>query len=315
MATFSDIKHKPGSHHGHLLELAKPFPPVKTAVVHPCSSDALIGALEAARHQLITPIFLAPKKKLLALALETEVDISAFELIDVAHSHAAADKAVEMVRENQVDMVMKGSLHTDELVHSVLTHQGGIRTDKRLTHVFFLDVPNYHKPLFLTDCAINIYPDLMTKADIVQQAIYCAQAVGIKKPKVAILSAIETINTKIQSTIDAAALCKMADRGQITGGVLDGPLAFDNAISEEAALEKGIRSEVAGHADIFLAPNLESGNMLAKELGYIAGATTCGLALGATVPIVLTSRSDTIAARVYSSALGQLYTHARMGPA
>ena len=304
--------HNHTNHHEKILQLAKPLAAIKTAVVHPTTPDALLGAIEAQKKGLIEPLLIAPVTKLQQLAKSLQVDLTNLECIDVKHSHAAAETAVECVRTGKVHMLMKGSLHTDELLHSVLQRKHGLRTDKRLSHVFVLDIPTYAKPLLLTDCAINIDPDLSVKQDIVQHAINLARAIDIPEPKVAILSAVETVNVNLQSTLDAAALCKMADRKQIIGGILDGPLAFDNAISEKAALEKGIMSPVAGKADILLAPNLEAGNMLAKQLEYLAESETAGLALGAKVPIVLTSRADSVYARIVSCALGVLYAHKKV---
>jgi phosphate acetyltransferase len=281
---------------------------VRCAVVHPCDKESLSGALDAARYQLIIPLLIGPKAKINKVAQEAGLDISACELIDVPHSHAAADMAAEMAANRQVEILMKGSLHTDELLHAVLCRPA-LRTGRRMSHVFRFDVPMYPKPLMVTDAALNIRPTLTEKVDIISNAIELAHILGIEQPKLAILSAVETVNPDIPSTLDAAALCKMADRGQIKGGILDGPLAFDNAISLQAARIKNISSPVAGDADILVCPDLESGNMLAKQLEYLAGATGSGLVLGARVPIALTSRADGPATRVASALLALLAAH------
>jgi phosphate acetyltransferase len=271
----------------------------------------LRGAVEAADAGIIVPILVGPLAKITAVARTHGLDISRFEIVDAPHSHAAADKAVQLIREGKGELLMKGSLHTDELMHSVTSGATGLRTERRLSHVFVLDVPTYAETLFLTDAAINIFPDLDAKRDIVQNAIDLFTQVGLGTPRVALLSAVETVTTKIPSTIDAAALCKMADRGQITGGLLDGPLAFDNAIDPEAARIKGIRSEVAGRAQILVVPDLEAGNMLAKNLTFLARADAAGIVLGARVPIILTSRADSVRTRMASCAVAMLYAHAR----
>jgi phosphate acetyltransferase len=285
--------------------------PVRTVVTHPCDETSLSGALDAAAAKIIKPILVGPEPRIRALAEALRLDISAVKLVDVPHSHAAAEKAVEIVRAGEADALMKGSLHTDELMAAVVQKDTGIRTARRISHVFIMDVPTYPKPLFITDAAVNIFPTLEDKVDIVQNAIELAQALGVSFPKVAILSAVETITSKIPSTIHAAALCKMAERGQITGGVLDGPLALDNAISREAAAIKHISSAVAGDADILLVPDLEAGNMLAKELSFLADADAAGIVLGARVPIILTSRADNVRTRMASCAVAALYAHAR----
>jgi len=287
------------------------LPPVATAVVHPCDAASLASALQGAAAGLIVPILIGPQARIRAVAAQEHLDIAGLRLIDTPHSHASADKAVELVRAGEVAALMKGSLHTDELMGAVVGHTTGIRTERRISHVFVMDVPTYHKLLFITDAAVNIAPTLEEKADIVANAIELAQALGVAVPKVAILSAVETVTAKIPSTIDAAALCKMADRAQIKGGILDGPLAFDNAISAEAAAMKGIVSPVAGDADILLVPDLEAGNMLAKELTFLANADAAGLVLGARVPIVLTSRADSVRARLASIAVAAIYASAR----
>ncbi|MCL7928996.1 bifunctional enoyl-CoA hydratase/phosphate acetyltransferase [Halomonas llamarensis] len=280
--------------------------PMRTAVIHPVDESSIRGAVESAAHRLIIPVLVGPEMKIRAAADSAEVDISGFELVDTPHSHAAAEKAVALARKGSVDALMKGALHTDELLHEVVNRESGLRTERCLSHVMAFDVPTYPRPLLITDAAINIYPKLDQKRDIVQNAIELAHALGNLDPKVAILSAVETINPKIASTLDAAALCKMADRGQITGGTLDGPLAFDNAVSEAAAKTKGIVSPVAGRADILLAPDLEAANMLMKQLSHLADATGAGLVVGARVPIILTSRADDALTRMASCALALL---------
>jgi phosphotransacetylase/acyl dehydratase len=298
--------HDPYRQYRQLIALTTGKPPVRTAVVHPTDDVSLGGAMEAMREKFIVPVLVGPADKIRASAEQIGEDISGVEIVDVPHSHAAAAKAVELARTRDVQMLMKGSLHTDELMRAVVSREGGLRTERRVTHVFAMDVPEYDKPLFITDAAINIQPDLATKADIVQNAIDFVRILGIETPKVAILSAVETINSAIPSTLEAAALCKMADRGQITGGILDGPMAFDNAISAEAARIKHITSPVSGVVDILVVPDLESGNMLFKQLVYLADALAAGVVLGAKVPVVLTSRADGELARMASSALGML---------
>ena len=294
-----------------MLTKTKSLKPVVTAVAHPCEESALSGAIEAANLGLIIPILVGPRGKIESIAKSAGVDISKYEIVDTPHSHASATKSVELVREARAELLMKGSLHTDELMAAVVSREGGLRTNRRISHVFVMDVPTYHKVLFVTDGAINIAPTLEDKADICQNAIDLIMALGLKRPKVAILAAVETVTSKMPATIDAAALCKMADRGQITGAILDGPLAFDNAISKEAAGTKGIRSEVAGDPDILLAPDLESGNILAKQLSFLANADSAGLVLGARVPIILTSRADSVRARIASCGVAMLAVHAR----
>ena len=301
--------HETGSQYQKLIDATRELDPIRTAVVHPCDTISLIGALEAASQGLIVPILVGPTNKILAAAKDAGRELGDIEIIDVPHSHAAAQKAVELVRQGAADALMKGKLHTDEIMEAVVDRECVIKTERRISHVFALDVPHYPKPLFITDAAVNIYPDLNDKRDIIQNAIELAHALGIPMPKVAILSAVETVYPKIASTIDAAALCKMADRGQITGGLLDGPLAFDNAISKSAAEAKGIKSDVAGDADILVVPDLEAGNMIAKQLIYLAGAESAGIVLGARVPIILTSRADGTLSRLASCALAQLYIH------
>jgi phosphate acetyltransferase len=294
-----------------LLESCRALDPIPTAVAHPCEETALSGAIEAAAKGLITPILVGPSAKIREIARAAGIDLGATRIVDVPHSHAAAAKAVQLVREGEARLLMKGSLHSDEILGAVLAKEIGLRTGRRLSHVFIMDVPTYHKVLVVTDAAINIAPTLEDKVDICQNAIDLAVALGVKRPKVAILAAVETVNSKMPSTIDAAALCKMADRGQISGGVLDGPLAFDNAISAEAAKVKGITSEVAGDPDILLVPDLEAGNMLAKQLTFLANADSAGLVLGARVPIILTSRADSVRSRIASCAVAVMAAHAK----
>ncbi|WP_444985318.1 bifunctional enoyl-CoA hydratase/phosphate acetyltransferase [Halomonas mongoliensis] len=289
-----------------ILSAADHPPAIPVAVVHPVDDVSLTGAVAAAHQGLIIPLLVGPEAKIRAAADAARLDISEFELIDVPHSHAAAERAVALVREGRAEALMKGALHTDELMHEVLKRDGGLRTERCISHVMAFDVPTYPRPLFITDAAINISPSLDQKRDIICNAIELAHALGNQDPRVAILSAVETVNPRIPSTLDAAALCKMADRGQICGGTLDGPLAFDNAISESAARTKGIDSPVAGRADILVAPDLESANMLMKQLTYLADATGAGLVLGARVPIILTSRADEAITRMASCALALL---------
>ena len=284
--------------------------PVRTAVVHPCEATALAGALEAGEKGLIRPILVGPTRKITDIARSSGIRLEEAEIVDTPHSHAAAARAVQLVREGQADLLMKGSLHTDELLSAVVASATGLRTERRISHVFILDVPTYHKLLVVTDAAINITPSLEDKADICRNAIDLVTSLGLKLPKVAILAAVETVTSKMPATIDAAALCKMADRNQITGAILDGPLAFDNAINREAAGIKGIRSNVAGDPDIVLVPDLEAGNILAKQLIYLTRADSAGLVLGARVPIILTSRSDSVRSRIASCAVAMLSVHA-----
>jgi len=294
-----------------LLARCRGLEPVPTAVAHPCEKTALAGAVEAGELGLIQPILVGPERKLREIAEANGITLGQIRIVDATHSHDAAAKAVELVRLGEAELLMKGSLHSDELLGAVVAKQTGLRTSRRISHVFIMDVPTYHKVLIVTDAAINIAPSLEDKADICQNAIDLAVSLGLKRPKVAILAAVETINSKMVATLDAAALCKMAERGQIRGGVLDGPLAFDNAISREAASMKGIESEVAGDPDILLVPDLEAGNMLAKQLTFLANADSAGLVLGARVPIILTSRSDSVRSRIASCAVALLAAHAR----
>lgn len=294
-----------------LLERCAILPAVPTAVAHPCERSALAGALEARDKGLITPILVGPAGKIGELAKSADFDLGGTEIVDAPHSHASAAKAVELVREGRAELLMKGSLHSDELLGAVVARDAGLRTARRISHVFIMDVPTYHKVLIVTDAAINIAPTLEDKVDICQNAIDLAVALGRARPKVAILAAVETVTSKMPATIDAACLCKMAERGQIKGGILDGPLAFDNAISHDAARVKGITSEVAGDPDILLAPDLEAGNILAKQLTFLANADSAGLVLGARVPIILTSRADSVRSRIASCAVAMLAAMAR----
>ncbi len=300
---------------GELTARAAQLEPVTTAVVHPCEATSLEGPVRAAEEKLITPLLVGPEDRIRATADAAGLDISGLRIIDTAHSHESAVQAVALVQSGEAEILMKGSLHTDELMSVVLSSKSGLRTERRVSHAMVMDIPAYHGLLIVTDAAINIAPDLEAKQDICQNAIDLAISLGIEVPKVAILSAVETVTQKIPSTIEAAALCKMAERGQITGGVLDGPLAMDNAISAEAAATKGIVSAVAGDADILLAPDLEAGNILIKQLTFLAHADAAGVVLGARVPIVLTSRSDSVRTRQASCAVAKLLAHARRQPA
>ena len=294
-----------------LLARCKPLEPVPTAVAHPCEATALAGALEAAEEGLIVPILVGPSAKIADVAAQARLSLDRVRIVDVPHSHGAAAKAVELVRTGQAELLMKGSLHSDELLGAVVARETGLRSGRRVSHVFVMDVPTYHKVLIVTDAAINIAPSLEDKVDICQNAIDLAVSLGVSRPKVAILAAVETVTSKMPATIDAACLCKMADRGQITSAAVDGPLAFDNAISSVAAKTKGIRSEVAGDPDILVAPDLEAGNILAKQLTFLANADSAGLVLGARVPIILTSRADSVRSRIASCGIAMLVAHAR----
>ena len=298
-----------------LLKACEGLPALSCAVVHPCSPDSLRGAVEAAEHNLITPILIGPEERIKAIAAQQNLDISRYRLVASEHSHHSAELAVALVLAGEAQTLMKGSLHTDELLAEVVKKENGLRTERRISHCFLMAVPTYPRPIIITDAAINISPTLEDKHDIIQNAIELAHAIGIAEPKVAILSAVETVTHKIPSTLEAGALCKMADRGQIVGGILDGPLAFDNAVSIVAAKTKGIRSAVAGHAEILVVPDLESGNMVAKQLEYLANALTAGIVLGTTVPIVLTSRADTAETRTASCVIAALVAHSRRKPA
>lgn len=294
-----------------LLARAAGQAPAIVAVAHPCDAASLGAVIEMAAVKLITPILVGPEAKIRAIAAAASLDIHAFRVVDVPHSHAAAARSVALVRAGEAELLMKGSLHTDELMHEVVAVDTGLRTERRLSHVYIMDVPTYPRPLLITDAAVNIAPTLEEKRDIVQNAIDLAHMMGVEKPKVAILAAVETVNPAMRATLDAAALCKMADRGQITGGLVDGPLAFDNAVSPEAARQKGIISSVAGQADILVVPDLEAGNMLAKQLSFLAGADAAGVVVGAKVPIILTSRADSERTRVASCAVAVLMAQAR----
>ncbi len=303
-----DDKH---ARYTQMLERVKGLEPIPTAVAHPCDCESLKGPVMAFQAGIIEPILVGPEAKIRSVAEEHGIDLYGIRIVHAAHSHDAAALAVSLIRTGDAEALMKRSLHTDELRSEVVSRANGLRTNRRISHVFLMDVPTYHRPLLITDAAINIAPSLEDKVDIIQNAIDLAHVIGIPEPKVAILSAVETVNPKIQSTLDAAALCKMADRGQIKGGILDGPLAFDNAVSIVAAKTKGIHSAVAGHAEILVVPDLESGNMVAKQLEYLANALTAGIVLGTRVPIVLTSRADTAETRTASCVIAALVAHAK----
>lgn len=300
------------SHHvfARLIEKCRVLDPISAAVVFPLSDVALLGAVEAAEEKLIDPVLVGPQAQIEVLAKTTRLDISQYAVVEAQDDLESAAQGVALCRSGR-EALMKGSLHTDHFMHAIMDDQTGLRTRRRISHVFVLDVPTYPRTLLITDAAVNIYPTLEDKLDIVQNAIDLAHALGVVEPKVAILSAVETVTPKIRSTIDAAALCKMADRGQITGGTVDGPLAFDNAVNLKAAEIKNIHSAVAGVADILVVPDLESGNMLAKQLEYLADAEAAGVVVGARVPIVLTSRSDSAKTRLASCAVAVLLAHAR----
>jgi phosphate acetyltransferase len=301
----------PHEKYERLIAAAKRVPALSTAVAHPCDETSLRGALEAAEAGMIVPILVGARAKILGLAQSLSLDLKGIEIVDAPHSQAAAEKAVELVRTGKAELLMKGSLHSDELLGAVTKRDTGLRTGRRISHVFVMDVPTHPQTLFITDAAVNIAPDLAAKRDIIQNAIDLFAGLGLGTPKVAILSAVETVTPSIPSTIEAAALCKMAERGQITGGILDGPLAFDNAISADAARIKGIKSPVAGQAQILVVPDLEAGNMLAKNLTFLSGADAAGIVLGARVPIVLTSRADNLRTRMASCAVAALFADAR----
>ena len=293
------------------LEQARNLPPIKTAIVHPCSKEAMIAAIEAWQERFLDPVLVGPERKIRDAASQAGFNIDSFKIVPTEHSHAAAQKAVEMAASGEVQALMKGSLHTDELLSAVVSSQSGLRTERRISHVYAMDIPAYSKPLLITDAAINIRPDLDDKRDIIQNAVDLLRILGLEKPLVAVLAAVETVNSKMPATLDAAALTVMSMRGQITGAIVDGPLAFDNAINLKAAEIKGIVSPVAGQADILLVPDLEAGNMLAKQLMYFADAGAAGLVLGARVPIILTSRSDKVAVRLASAALAKIMVERR----
>jgi phosphate acetyltransferase len=305
------LEHVRHAKYERLIARAREVPAAATIVVHPCDETSLRGTAEAAEAGLIAPTLVGPSAKIARVAREAAIDITRFPVVDVPHSDAAAERAVELVREAKGELLMKGSLHTDELMRAVTSAAKGLRTARRISHVFIMDVPTYPDVLFVTDAAINIFPDLDAKRDIIQNAIDLFTELGLGTPRVALLSAVETVTSKIPSTIDAAALCKMAQRGQITGAELDGPLAFDNAIDPTAAQIKGIKSEVAGRAQILVVPDLEAGNMLAKNLTFLARADAAGIVLGARVPIILTSRADSVRTRMASCAVAVLYADAR----
>ena len=294
-----------------LLERCRGIAAIPTAVAYPCDESSLSGAIDAAAKGLIVPILVGPAATINEVAKAKGIDLGGAQIVDAPTSRASAAKAVELVRLGQAELLMKGSLHSDEVLAAVIAKETGLRTGRRLSHAFLMDVPTYHKVLIVTDAAINIAPTLEDKVDICQNAIDLAKTFGVERPKVAILAAVETVNSKMPATLDAAALCKMADRGQIKGGLLDGPLAFDNAISRDAAKTKGIVSEVAGDPDILLAPDLEAGNMMAKMLSFLANADSAGLVLGARVPVILTSRADSVRSRIASCAVAVLAAHAR----
>src|SRR5215471_2082409 len=294
-----------------LLDFCRALPPTPTAVAHPCDQSSLEGAVDAARLGLISPILVGPRPRIEAIAKEFGIDISALPIVDAPFSHASAEKAVELVREGKAEALMKGSLHTDEVMGAVVKRDTGLRTARRVSHCFVMDVPTHPEALIVTDAAVNIAPTLEDKVDIVQNAIDLAQALGVKDVRVAILSAMETVNPKVPSTVEAAALCKMADRGQITGAILDGPLALDNAINLESVKIKKINSPVAGRANVLVVPDLEAGNMLAKSLSFLARAAVAGIVLGARVPIILTSRADSVMSRLASCGVAVLVAHAR----
>jgi phosphate acetyltransferase len=311
IAALSPLGDPPASKYERLIARAKQLTPPATIVAYPCEETALRGPLQAAQAGIIMPILVGPTAEISAVARRHGIDIRRYEIVDTPDSEAAAARAVSLIHEGRGELLMKGSLHTDELMREVTSSKTGLRTARRISHVFIMDVPQHPETLFITDAAINIFPDLDAKRDIIQNAVDLFTQVGLGTPRVAILSAVETVTAKIPSTIEAAALCKMAERGQITGAVLDGPLAFDNAVSPEAAKIKGIKSEVAGRAQILLVPDLEAGNMLAKNLSFLAKADSAGIVLGARVPIILTSRADSVRARMASAAAAALYADAR----
>lgn len=304
--------HKPGELYEDLLKILNKVKPVKTAVIHPVDDVSLLGAIESAEAKIITPILIGPEDKIQAVAKSLKIDLSPYQILSTPHSHAAAELGVSLARKGEVDALMKGALHTEELMHAVVDKETGISTERRMSHVFVMDVSTYPRLMLVSDAAINIDPTLDEKIDITQNAIDLAHDIGIKLPKVAIISAIETVTSKIQSTLDAAALCKMADRRQITGAILDGPLAFDNVVSKEAAKIKGIISPVAGQADVIIVPDLVSGNILVKQLEYLSDAQSAGVVLGAKVPIILTSRSDAAITRLASSALAAIMVYQKL---
>jgi len=307
---------EPGKARAHekyqrLVDYCKALPPTPTAVAHPCDQSSLEGAVDAARMGLIAPILVGPRARIESVAKQNKIDISGLTIVDAPYSHASAEKAVDLVREGKAEALMKGSLHTDELMAAVVRREAGMRTARRISHCFVMDVPTYPETLIVTDAAVNIAPTMEDKVDIIQNAIDLAHALQFKQVRVAILSAMETVNPKVPSTVEAGALCKMADRGQITGAILDGPLALDNAISLESVKIKKIDSPVAGRANVLVVPDLEAGNMLAKSLSFLAGADAAGIVLGARVPIILTSRADSVLTRLASCAVAALVANAR----
>jgi len=302
---------RPHAKYQKLLDFCRSLPPTPTAVAHPCDESSLRGAVEAARLKLIAPILVGPKARIEALAKQHDIDLSGLPIVDAPYSEASAAKAVELVREGKAEALMKGSLHTDELMAAVVRREAGLRTARRISHCFVMDVPSYPETLIVSDAAINIAPTLEDKVHIIQNAIDLGHAMRFAEVRVAILSAMETVNPKVPSTVEAGALCKMADRGQITGGILDGPLALDNAISLESVKIKKIESPVAGRANVLIVPDLESGNMLAKSLSFLAGADAAGIVLGAKVPIILTSRADSVTTRLASCGIAALVANAR----
>ncbi len=311
LAQINPATRTPHAKYDRLIAAAKEVAPATTIAVHPCDETSLRGCVEAAETGIIKPILVGPADKIASVAREHKLDIGKFEVVDAEHSDGAAAKAVELIHQGKGELLMKGSLHTDELMRAITSSTKGLRTARRISHVFIMDVPTHPDTLFITDAAINIFPDLETKRDIIQNAIDLFTQIGLGTPRVGILSAVETVTSKIPSTIEAAALCKMAERGQITGAVLDGPLAFDNAIDPHAAKIKGIKSPVAGRAQILLVPDLEAGNMLAKNLSFMAKADAAGIVLGARVPVILTSRADSVRTRMASCAVAVLYANAR----
>src|SRR5690348_15426752 len=311
IAALAPVADPPVSKYERLIARAKQLVPPNTVVAYPCEETALRGPLEAAEAGIIRPVLVGPAAAISALARKHGLELGGYDIVDVPEPEAAAARAVALIHEGKGELLMKGSLHTDELMREITNSKTGLRTARRISHVFIMDVPHHPETLFITDAAINIFPDLDTKRDIIQNAVDLFTQVGLGTPRVAILSAVETVTSKIPSTIEAAALCKMAERGQITGAILDGPLAFDNAVSPQAAQIKGIKSEVAGRAQILVVPDLEAGNMLAKNLSFLARADSAGVVLGARVPIILTSRADSVRARMASCAAASLYVDAR----
>ena len=297
--------------YNRLLDFCRSLPPTPTAVAHPCDESSLRGAIDAARLGLITPILVGPRARIEAVAKQFDIDISGVAIEDTPFSQASAARAVELVREGKAEALMKGSLHTDELMAAVVQRETGLRTARRVSHCFVMDVPSYAETLIVSDAAVNIAPTMEDKVDIIQNAIDLGHALWFPEVRVAILSAMETVNPKVPSTVEAGALCKMADRGQITGAVLDGPLALDNAISLESVKIKKIESPVAGRANVLIVPDLEAGNMLAKSLSFMAGADAAGIVLGARVPIILTSRADSVTTRLASCGIAALVAHTR----